>query len=82
MGKFSQAWADSLAQRDDLEHSGHVTYGENLYLYGTTVRNYALPANDPVDAWYSEIGQYKYYGAEPPTTVFEDIGECATGLLV
>jgi uncharacterized protein YkwD len=59
----AQQWANTLASTQQFKHSGVVGQGENLYLSATTANtlpDITTQANNAVDSWYNEIGQYNY----------------------
>lgn len=53
-----------------FEHSGNGKYGENLF--GSSGES--NDGEEPVQAWYSEIKSYKYFGREPNMDNFGEYG--------
>ncbi|XP_037046709.1 Golgi-associated plant pathogenesis-related protein 1-like [Bradysia coprophila] len=59
LSDFAQNWANTIANKRQLQHSSERKYGENIYWSsGKTING-----KDPVDSWYSEIKQYNYKNA-------------------
>jgi glioma pathogenesis-related protein 2 len=58
--QFSQLWAQSLAQKDFLEH-GSSSYGENIAKIGTQpLTDYTQIIKFAIDLWYGEVSNYNY----------------------
>jgi len=61
----AQQYADSLAARDQFQHSGDPRYGENLYWGWSSEPGWVPRGGDAAASWYSEGTEYDY-SSEPP----------------
>ncbi|CAG0907927.1 unnamed protein product, partial [Darwinula stevensoni] len=65
MCKYSQAWAEQLAQWNQLKHRQGAgrdegkQYGENIFMYGASGGAHIEP-KDVVECWYNEIKNYNF----------------------
>lgn len=57
---FSQSWANTLAAKDQMQHSTNSGYGENIYSAWSSNANHVVEGNTPVDSWYSEINKFRF----------------------
>jgi len=58
LNSVAQEWAEHLAKNNMMQHRPRSQYGENIFMgYNSSG---TIPANQPIDSWYSEIKQYDY----------------------
>ncbi|XP_058064882.1 Golgi-associated plant pathogenesis-related protein 1-like [Anopheles bellator] len=66
---YAQAWANTLASRNVMQHRPNRKYGENLYAcFGRT----NISGTEVVNAWYNEI-KYYAFGSPAPRN-FSQVG--------
>lgn len=56
ISNVAQRWANNIASRNAMQHSTGTGYGENIY----ASCGHQVNGKTPVDAWYSEIKDYRY----------------------
>lgn len=49
--QISRQWAENLATRNSVSHSGNTNYGENIYCSWSSDPNHVISGIDPVDSW-------------------------------
>lgn len=64
LSKYSEEWANYLAQRNTLEHRPCSNYGENIYCLYSSDPNFKVNGHTPVDTWYEEVAHHPF-GKEP-----------------
>lgn len=56
----AQNWANSLAERNSMGHSGNSRFGENVSQNGVRSMTYSQAALQATQAWYNEVSLYNY----------------------
>lgn len=58
LSNYAQEWADHLIQANVLKHRSNNSFGENLYMKGSS--NLQINGGEAVDSWYNEIAHYSF----------------------
>ncbi|XP_043220693.1 protein PRY1-like [Amphibalanus amphitrite] len=70
MCKYSQQWADTIAEKDKMEHRQDKKYGENIFCVWSDDPKFKVNGREAVESWYSEIKDHKF-DVEPKAGVMK-----------
>lgn len=62
--KYSDSWAEYLAQKNILQHRPESNYGENLFSVRLSNQKFVIKGDEPVIHWYNDMKDYPF-GKEP-----------------